>query len=284
LRDVSANSHRLHYRTTMLLAIAGLGVAGGFLLRVIGYGDWSNALWAAATVPVLISLLIENAGSLRRGDVGLDIVAALSMSAALIFGEYLAAAVVALMYASGQFLESFADRRAGREMTALLARVPRSAMRYRDSGLEEVPLDAINSGDRLVIRSGEVVPVDGVADGDALLDYASLTGESLRRSYPGLERAGDRNAMSTYSCRARGDRLGPVARGLIGRIDQGRRRTRSDRAGQDHHPRQDWHADGRRGAPRCDPCRAGVRCRGGLAARRLARSGLDACHRTSVGR
>jgi heavy metal translocating P-type ATPase len=171
----------------MLLAIAGLGVAGGFLLRVIGYGDWSNALWAAATLALLISLLIEIASSLRRGEIGLDIVAALSMSAALIFGEYLAAAVVALMYASGQYLESFADRRAGREMTALLARVPRSAMRHRDGGLEEVPLDAIMSGDRLMIRSGEVVPVDGIADGDALLDYASLTGESL----PVPRRAGE---------------------------------------------------------------------------------------------
>lgn len=173
--------------TALLLAIAGLGVAGGFALRVTGLGEWTNLLWAAATVPVLISLLIEIAGSLRRGEVGLDIVAALSMSAALIFGEYLAAAVVALMYAGGQYLESFADRRAAREMTALLARVPRSAMRHRDGGLEEVPLDAIAAGDRLVIRSGEVIPVDGTAQGDALLDYASLTGESL----PVPRRAGE---------------------------------------------------------------------------------------------
>ena len=184
---MSANNHRPHVLTALLLAIAGLGVAGGFLMRVIGHGDWSNALWAAATLPVLISLIIEIAGSLRRGDVGLDIVAALSMTAALIFGEYLAAAVVALMYAGGQYLESFADRRAGREMTALLARVPRSAMRHRGGDLEEVPLAEIMPGDRLVIRSGEVVPVDGVADADALLDYASLTGESL----PVPRRAGE---------------------------------------------------------------------------------------------
>jgi heavy metal translocating P-type ATPase len=184
---VSANSHRPHYLTALLLAVAGLGVAGGFALRLIGHGDWSNAIWAVATVPVLASLLIEIAGSLRRGDVGLDIVAALSMSAALIFGEYLASAVVALMYASGQYLESFADRRAGREMTALLARVPRSAMRHRDGGLEEVALEAVVPGDRLVIGNGEVIPVDGIAEGDSLLDYSSLTGESL----PVPRRAGE---------------------------------------------------------------------------------------------
>ena len=101
------------------------------------------------------------------------------MSAALIFGEYLAAAVVALMYAGGQYLESFADRRAGREMTALLARVPRSAMRHRDGGLEEVPLDAIMPGDRLVIRSGEVVPVDGVAEA---MRYSTMQASPANRS------------------------------------------------------------------------------------------------------
>jgi P-type E1-E2 ATPase len=84
------------------------------------------------------------------------------------------------MYSGGQYLESFAERRARREMTALLERVPRTAMRHRNGGLEEVPLDAIRPGDRLLIRSGDVVPVDGlVAGGDAVLDEAALTGEAM---------------------------------------------------------------------------------------------------------
>jgi P-type E1-E2 ATPase len=107
-------------------------------------------------------------------------VAALSMTAALVFGEQLAAVVVALMYAGGQYLESYAERRARREMTALLSRVPRTAVRYRDGTLEDVLLDAIAPGDRLLIRQGDVAPVDGtVSSGQALLDQAALTGESL---------------------------------------------------------------------------------------------------------
>ena len=125
-------------------------------------------------------MLIEIVASLRRGDVGLDIVAALSMIGALVFGEHLAAVVVALMYAGGQYLESFAERRANREMTALLARVPRTALRHRDGRLEEVGLDAVEPGDRLLIRQGDVVPVDGlVAEGIAVLDQSALTGESV---------------------------------------------------------------------------------------------------------
>ena len=89
-------------------------------------------------MPVLAALLVEIVRSLLKGEVGLDIVAALSMSAALLFGETLAAAVVALMYAGGTFLESFAERRARREMSDLLSRVPRTATRYRNGALDEV--------------------------------------------------------------------------------------------------------------------------------------------------
>ena len=125
-------------------------------------------------------LIVQIITSLRRGDVGLDIVAALSMTAALAFGENLAAAVVALMYAGGQYLESFAERHARREMTALLSRAPRTAVRHRDGTLEEVGLDAIEPGDRLLVRRGDVVPVDGaVGSGLAVLDQSALTGESI---------------------------------------------------------------------------------------------------------
>jgi cation transport ATPase len=125
-------------------------------------------------------LAAEIVPSLRCGDVGLDIVAALSMTAALIFGEELAACVVALMYAGGQYLESYAEQHARREMTALLTRAPRSAMRHRNGGLEEVPLASIGIGDRLLIRQGDVVPVEcTVSSGLAVLDRSALTGESV---------------------------------------------------------------------------------------------------------
>jgi cation transport ATPase len=152
----------------------------GLLAPFFGWADWAGPIWAAATIPVLVALLAEIVISLRRGDIGLDIVAALSMFAALVFAEYLAAVVVALMYAGGQDLESFAERRASREMTALLARVPRTAVRYRDGRLEDISLNVIEPGDRLVVRKGDVVPVDGlVIEGLAVLDQSALTGESI---------------------------------------------------------------------------------------------------------
>jgi heavy metal translocating P-type ATPase len=171
-----------------LVILSSFGIAAGFTASWLGHADWPNGIWAGFTIPVLLSLSYEIATSLRRGEVGLDIVAALSMIAALAVGENLAAAVVALMYAGGQYLEAFAERHARREMMAILARAPRSAIRYRGEVLEEVVLDGINPGDRLLIRRGDVVPVDGsVATGVAVLDQSALTGEPL----PLKSRAGD---------------------------------------------------------------------------------------------
>jgi heavy metal translocating P-type ATPase len=168
------------YRQYLLVAVAVLGLAIGAGLWGLGRADWATIAWAGATLPVLLALLIEIVGSLRRGDVGLDVVAALSMSAALVFGEALAGNVVALMYAGGQLLETFAQGRARREMTALLGRVAHSALRYRGETLEEVPIAEIVPGDRLLIRQGEVLPVDGhVAGSAATLDLSALTGESM---------------------------------------------------------------------------------------------------------
>ena len=172
----------------VLVIMPALGLVFGLAAGVVGHGPWSGPIWAVATVPVLVVLIVEIVGSLRRGEVGLDIVAALSMTGALMFGEHLAAVVVALMYAGGQYLESFAERRANREMTALLARVPRTAILHRAGRLEEVPLDVIAPQDRLLVRQGDVVPVDGlVAAGVAVLDQAALTGEAV----PVRKRAGE---------------------------------------------------------------------------------------------
>jgi heavy metal translocating P-type ATPase len=189
----------------LLAGLAAAGVAAGIAARLAGFGDWAGPIWAAVTLPVLLALLIEIVTSLRRGNVGLDIVAALSMSAALAVGENLAASIVALMYAGGQYLESFAEKAARQEMTALLSRVPRSAIRHRDGQLEEVALDSILPGDRLLVRRGDVVPVDGtVAGGVAVLDQSALTGESLpvhhKRGDPVL--SGSTNAGEAFDLTA----------------------------------------------------------------------------------
>lgn len=165
---------------TSLLLWAFCGLLVGLGLYVSGWVQTARLVWLAATFPVLVALFVEILRSLWRGELGLDIVAALSMSAALAFGENLAAAIVALMYTGGAFLESFAEGRARREMHDLLSRVPRTATRYVDDSLEEIDVNAVRAGDRLLIRQGDVVPVDGTtASVRVFINMSALTGEAL---------------------------------------------------------------------------------------------------------
>lgn len=165
---------------SILVVVALSGLVGGFALQFMGMPSLSRLLWGSATVPILTALLVTSGNSLLRGDFGLDLIAILSMTVALVFSETLAANVVALMYAGGQMLEAFASGRAAKEMTALLGRVPQRAVRYCGDRLVDVPISSLVPGDRLLIRQGEVIPVDGtIVSGSALLDQSALTGESL---------------------------------------------------------------------------------------------------------
>ena len=172
----------LDWRDPVLLyvVVAVLGLAVGGALWFAGIEDWPGRVWTVATIPPAVALAIQIVNSLRQGNFGLDAIALLSMSAALAFGEPLAANVVALMYSGGQLLEDYASGRAQKEMTALLGRVAATAMKLVDGQTVEVPVKDIEPGDRLLIRHGEVVPVDGqVAQGESALDTSALTGESL---------------------------------------------------------------------------------------------------------
>jgi heavy metal translocating P-type ATPase len=211
---------------TLLLAIALAGLAAGLALHFGGSSDIARTVWFAGVVPVLAALVVEILRSLARGEVGLDIVAALSMTAALTFGETLAAAVVAVMYSGGTFLESFAEGRARREMRDLLSRVPRTATRHRNGGLEEVPLDDLAPGDRLLIRQGDVVPVDGcILSATAFLDTAALTGESLpMRLDRGAEAmSGSTNAGDAFDLEATREARDSTYAGIVRLVEAAQR-------------------------------------------------------------
>ncbi|MCZ8099348.1 MAG: heavy metal translocating P-type ATPase [Burkholderiales bacterium] len=189
----------LSFKTLLAVTLAAL--AGGGVLWLGGDAAAAHLMWSAGTAFVLAVLLVIIARSLARGEFGLDIVAALSMSGSLLIGESLAGNVIALMFAGGQVLEDHAQQRAKRDMTALLARVPRTASRYDDGHLAQVPLEDLKPGDRILVRPGEVVPVDGaVSNHPALLDESAMTGEPLpvRRAVGQPAMSGSTNAGAAF--------------------------------------------------------------------------------------
>tara|TARA_R110000751_G_scaffold110160_2_gene207674 strand:+ start:18802 stop:20643 length:1842 start_codon:yes stop_codon:yes gene_type:complete len=206
--------------------MAAVGLAAGLGLWVTDQTELATAAWVAGVLPVLAALCIEIVRSLLKGEVGLDIVAALSMAAALLVGEALAAAVVALMYSGGTFLESFAEGRARREMRDLLSRVARTATRHQNGQLEDIPLDVIDAGDLLLIRQGEVAPVDGTVEAmQAMLDQSALTGEALpvRLSHGMAVMSGSTNAGAAFDLRATARAADSTYAGIVRLVETAQR-------------------------------------------------------------
>lgn len=189
-----------------LLIIAVLGLA-------LGLGVWRNGIdiaspdmiWTAATLPVVAALAISILRDFWIGRIGVDAIALVSMSAALLLGQALAAVVVAIMYAGGTVLEDLARGRAERNLRALTDRAPRVAHRKSAHGTETVAIDQVAVGDELLVRAGELLPVDGILiDASAQLDESTVTGEPLpeRRGTGDALRSGTINAGEAFVMRA----------------------------------------------------------------------------------
>jgi heavy metal translocating P-type ATPase len=122
-------------------------------------------------------MLFEMIQTLRSGKYGVDLLAITAIVATLLVGEYWASLMVLIMLTGGDSLEEYASKQASRELRQLLQRSPQTAHRLKDQ--QEVPVSELIIGDLVVVRPGEIVPVDGcVVEGETLMDESSLTGES----------------------------------------------------------------------------------------------------------
>ncbi len=213
-------------RSTIMAAAAVAGLAGAFVLFLLDFGSASRLALAGSTCVALAFLLIDIGAKLRNGDFGLDLIAALAMGSTLWFGEYLAGAIIALMYAGGQFLEAYAHRRADEGMSALLAQVPRTALRLMEDGLEEVPIPDIAVGDILMIRRGDVIPADGTLMSEsASIDQSVLTGEAFPVTVSSGERisSGATNAGDAIEIRVESRAEDSTYSGIVKLVEASRR-------------------------------------------------------------
>ena len=194
---------RILHQGLLLIALAALAAGGA--LWIEGHPAIAQRVWAAGSIPVVIGLVVSMIRDVLAGRVGVDAIAFLSMTGALLLGENLAAIVVAIMYAGGTMLEDFAISRAERDLKALVDRAPRIAHRIIADQVEDIPVAEVAIGDAILVRAGEVVPVDGVlADPDALIDEAALSGEPIpvNRRQGEAVRSGAVNAGRTFSMEA----------------------------------------------------------------------------------
>ncbi|WP_056942288.1 heavy metal translocating P-type ATPase [Secundilactobacillus kimchicus] len=124
-------------------------------------------------------MLVDMVKTLRSGKFGVDLLAITAVVATLAIGEYWAALIVLLMLTGGDALEDYAAHKANTDLQALLEKSPQIAHVVIEDQIHDVAVESVAVGDRLLVKPGEVVPVDGtVVAGQAMVDESSLTGES----------------------------------------------------------------------------------------------------------
>ncbi|MGI9199210.1 MAG: heavy metal translocating P-type ATPase [Candidatus Nanopelagicaceae bacterium] len=167
--------------SAILLITSSMALFWGLSLNyVLNREAAASIIWALGGLTGLIPAVRWLIDELKDRQMGSDILAIFSIVGTLLIGEYFAASVISFMLASGRALESWAEGQAESALKSLIDRMPKLANRITSAGsLETILVERIESGDRLIVKSGEIVPVDGTAQEDCYLDQSALTGESL---------------------------------------------------------------------------------------------------------
>lgn len=150
-----------------LLDIGGLHTSAHWLLGLVALTSASKLAW-------------DMIGDLQAGKYGIDLLAITAMVSTVVLHEYWASIILVLMLTGGEALEDYAQSRAKVELNALLKNAPQKAHLIKGGKTLDVDAKVVMPGQKLIIKIGEVVPVDCILlEGQASFDESSLTGESL---------------------------------------------------------------------------------------------------------
>lgn len=176
-------------REYKLFSAATTAFIAGLVLELIKQHTAAHYVLGGVAIGETLPLLWDMWQDVRHGKYGIDILAATAIVTSVILGQYWAAMVVVLMLTGGEALEDFAEHRAKSELDALLAHAPNTAHVVRKGKTLDVKVSELHVGDKIIIKPGELVPVDAVIlEGTANFDESSLTGESV----PQAKQTGDK--------------------------------------------------------------------------------------------
>ena len=183
-------------RTFLLPAFTTLSLFSGF-------GSTISSLYLIGMGIGALAILVKSYRDIREGNWSVDYIAFLALFVAFFSNEWLAGAVIALMYTTGGALEAYAGHRAEESLAHLLSKIPKTALVQKEDGsIEEIPLADVPTNTTIIIRTGELVPLDGtLASDNAILTLANLTGEPLPESfsYGAFIKSGSVNAGEAFT-------------------------------------------------------------------------------------
>lgn len=204
LKDLQAASSLVKKYPIPVFALFSL-ISGAILHWGLNLTEEAHWLWFITLIIGGAPVLWETAKGITRRQFASDIVASMAIIAAIALNDAFPGVVIVLMQTGGKALEDYAFRRASSSLDALIARSPRIAQRRKGDSIEEIDVKNVRIGDILVVRPGDLVPVDGiVVSGQSQLDESSLTGEPMPKSKDVGEQvfSGTVNVATAFEMRA----------------------------------------------------------------------------------
>jgi len=178
IAEVGARASAAFAGLLMLVLLIVVGERLGWFHLLESRIPWP--LWASGTLLAGFPAFRDVARAARRGRVTPHTLMTAGVLATALVGEWSSALVLALFMRIGEEVERLTVEQARRAMRSLLALRPQRARVLRAGEEREVPVEAVQPGEVVVVRPGERIPVDGeVIEGHATVDPSALTGEAM---------------------------------------------------------------------------------------------------------
>lgn len=174
----------------------------------------------------IIKISIDSYKSIMMGKYSLDYIAFFAMVLALSSGEYIAGAIVSIMFIGGESLEAFASGRAHRALKKLSETIPKNCVVIEGDRFVETPVQKVVEGQTILIKRGEIVPLDGtiLTPDEAILNLANITGEvdPVIFKKGTLTRSGSVNSGDTLTLKVVGSFASSSYQRIVGLVEEAR--------------------------------------------------------------
>lgn len=173
----------------LITLISGILIVLAFVFGIFDYNHIKRGALILATIIASLPIIIKAFQALRMKAFSIELLVTIAVIGALYIGEYIESSVVSFLFLFGAYLEARTLEKTRSSLKALIDMAPQEATVIREGKSSTIPVGEVVEGERVLIKSGGKVPVDGqVLSGKATLNEAAITGESV----PASKKVGDK--------------------------------------------------------------------------------------------
>lgn len=170
----------INKQKTKITAASAIILILALLSHFVGYATLKTISLLTVTVIAGIPIFIKAYQALRMKTFSIELLVSIAVIGALFIGEYVESAVVTFLFLFGDYLELRTLEKTRSSLRELIEMAPQEAVVIRGESQATVPVENVRVGERVIIRSGGKVPVDGrIVTGQASINEAAVTGESV---------------------------------------------------------------------------------------------------------